>query len=70
MLLRLYIGISLRFLILNVYSFGSLGSISLYAGIGAFIGAAIFLVLGLLGLRHSKTAADLPVVTQRAPAIA
>lgn len=64
----LFMGNTLRGLLLNAYAFGTMGTIALYAGIGAFIGAAIFLVLGLLGLRHARTVADYPVVAQRAPA--
>src|SRR6476646_1936244 len=54
----LFMGNTLRGLLLNAYAFGTMGTIALYAGIGAFIGAAIFLVLGLLGLRHAKTVED------------
>ncbi len=64
----LFMGNTLRGLLLNAYAFGTMGTIALYAGIGAFIAAAIFLVLGLLGLRHAKTASDFPAVAQRAPA--
>ena len=54
----LFMGNTLRGLLLNAYAFGTMGTIALYAGIGAFIGAALLLVLGLLGLRHAKTAED------------
>ncbi len=64
----LFMGNTLRGLLLNAYAFGTMGTIALYAGIGAFIAAAIFLVLGLLGLRHAKSASDFPAVAQRAPA--
>ncbi|NUQ32085.1 MAG: hypothetical protein HOP99_04575 [Dermatophilaceae bacterium] len=64
----LFMGNTLRGLLLNAYAFGTMGAIALYAAVGAFIGAAIFLVLGLLGLRHAKTAASFPAVAQRAPA--
>ncbi|GAB2768249.1 hypothetical protein ACXR8F_14450 [Terrabacter sp. AAH1] len=64
----LFMGNTLRGLLLNAYAFGTMGTIALYAGIGAFIAAAIFLVLGLLGLRHARTASDFPAVAQRAPA--
>jgi hypothetical protein len=64
----LFMGNTLRGLLLNAYAFGTMGTIALYAGIGAFVGAAVFLVLGLLGLRHARTAADFPALTQRAPA--
>jgi hypothetical protein len=64
----LFMGNTLRGLLLNAYAFGTMGAIALYAGIGAFVGAALFLVLGLLGLRHAKSAESLPVAAQRAPA--
>jgi len=64
----LFMGNTLRGLLLNAYAFGTMGTIALYAGIGAFIGAAIFLVLGLLGLRHAKYAVELPVMERRTPA--
>lgn len=54
----LFMGNTLRGLLLNAYAFGTMGTIALYAGIGAFIGAALLLVLGLLGLRHAKHADD------------
>jgi hypothetical protein len=50
----LFMGNTLRGLLLNAYAFGTMGTIALYAGIGAFIAAALLLVLGLLGLRHAK----------------
>lgn len=52
----LFMGNTLRGLLLEAYAFGTMGTIALWAAIGAFIGAAIFLVLGVLGLRHAKTA--------------
>ena len=63
----LFMGNTLRGLLLNAYAFGTMGTIALYAAIGAFVGAAVFLVLGLLGLRHAKTVESLPVPAQRAP---
>ncbi|GAB3885367.1 hypothetical protein [Terrabacter terrigena] len=66
----LFMGNTLRGLLLNAYAFGTMGTIALYAGVGAFVGAAIFLVLGLLGLRHARTVAGFPAVAQRVPATA
>ena len=54
----LFMGNTLRGLLLNAYAFGTMGTIALYAGIGAFLAAALLLVLGLLGLRHARTAED------------
>ena len=57
----LFMGNTLRGLLLNAYAFGTMGVIAFYAAIGAFVGAAVLLVLGLLGLRHAKTAEDTAV---------
>lgn len=54
----LFMGNTLRGLLLNAYAFGTMGTIAFYAGIGAFVGAALLLALALLGLRHAKTAED------------
>jgi hypothetical protein len=35
-----------------------MGKIAGYAAIGAYIGAALLFVLGLLGLRHARKAGD------------
>ena len=61
----LFMGNTLRGLLLNAYAFGTMGTIALYAGIASLIGATILLVLSLLGLRHAKTAED--VSAQPAP---
>lgn len=52
----LFMGNTLRGMLLNAYAFWTMGQIAGYAAIAAFIGAAVLLVLGLLGLRHSKDA--------------
>ncbi|WP_330476315.1 hypothetical protein [Terrabacter sp. C0L_2] len=54
----LFMGNTLRGLLLNAYAFGTMGTIAFYAAIGAFVGAALLLALALLGLRHAKTAED------------
>jgi len=54
----LFMGNTLRGLLLNAYAFGTMGTIALWAGIASFVGAALLLVLSLLGLRHAKTAED------------
>lgn len=46
-------GNTLRGLLLYGYAFATIGKVAGYAAIAAFIGAAIFLILGLLGLRHA-----------------
>lgn len=50
----LFMGNTLRGLLLNAYAFGTMGKIAGYAAIAAFIGAVVLLALGLLGLRHAK----------------
>lgn len=49
-------GETLRGLLLNAYAFGTMGTIAGYAGIGAFIAAAVMLILALLGFRHAASA--------------
>jgi hypothetical protein len=50
----LFMGNTLRGLLLYGYAFATMGTIALYAAISSYIGAAVFLVLSLLGLRHAK----------------
>ena len=50
----LFMGSTLRGLLLNAYAFGMIAMIAFWAGIAAFAGAAAMLVLGLLGLRHGR----------------
>ena len=52
-------GETLRGLLLNAYAFWTMGQIALWAAITAFAGAALFLLLGILGLLHrGHTPAD------------
>ena len=48
----LFMGNTLRGLLLYGYAFATIGMIAGYAAIAAFAGAAVLLVLALLGLRH------------------
>ena len=52
----LFMGSTLRGLLLNAYAFSVIGMIAFWASIAAFAGAAGMLVLGLLGLRHGHKA--------------
>ncbi len=69
-------GETLRGLLLNAYAFGTMGRIAGIAALAAFIGAAVMLLLGLLGLWHGARAgsprpqisAALPPVPVVAPA--
>ena len=51
-------GETLRGLLLNAYAFGTMGRIAGIAGIGAFVGAAIMLLLSLLGFAHLRRVAQ------------
>jgi hypothetical protein len=50
-------GETLRGLLLNAYAFGTMGRIAGIAGIGAFVGAALMLLLSLLGFAHLRRVA-------------
>lgn len=47
-------GETLRGLLLNAYAFATMGMIAGIAAITAYLAAAVMLVLGLLGVRHSR----------------
>jgi hypothetical protein len=47
-------GETLRGLLLNAYAFGKMGTIALYASVAAFAGAALMLLLSLLGMAHLR----------------
>jgi ABC-type multidrug transport system fused ATPase/permease subunit len=50
----LFMGSTLRGMLLNAYAFGVIGMIAFWAGVTAFIGAGLMLVLGIMGLRHGR----------------
>jgi methionine-rich copper-binding protein CopC len=50
----LFMGTTLRGLLLNAYAFSVMGTIALYAAIVSFIGAGLMLVLALLGFGHAR----------------
>ncbi|MFN8193398.1 MAG: hypothetical protein U0R80_03850 [Nocardioidaceae bacterium] len=52
----LFMGSTLRGLLLNAYAFGTIAKIAMIAAIASFVGAALMLLLGLLGLSHAKKA--------------
>ncbi len=68
----LFQGNTLRGLLLYGAAFATMGTIAGYAAVGAFIGAVILLVLGLMGLRHARrmeaVATAEPTLTDPAPA--
>jgi hypothetical protein len=47
-------GETLRGLLLNAYAFGTMGTIALYGAIVSFAGAAVMLLLSLLGAAHLR----------------
>lgn len=50
----LFQGSTLRGLLLYAYAFATMGTIAGYAAIASYVGSAVLLVLGFLGLRHAK----------------
>lgn len=62
-------GETLRGMLLNAYAFWQMAQVALFAAIGAFVAAAIMLLLTGLGFLHlRRTPAD-AVVGERAPAL-
>ena|ERR1700731_1540359 len=55
-------GTTLRGMLLNAYGYWTFGQIAMWAAVGAFIAAALMLVLTLLGLRHYRRVDDTTVV--------
>jgi hypothetical protein len=52
----MFMGNTLRGLLLEAYAFWMFGQIAFYASIAAFSGAVLFACLSLLGFRHAKKA--------------
>lgn len=50
----LFMGNTLRGLLLNAYAFGTMGVIAGYVSIAAFVAAVVMAVLSFLGLRHAN----------------
>jgi hypothetical protein len=61
----LFMGSTLRGLLLNAYAFGMIGKIAMYAAWAAFAAAAAFLVLGVLGLRHAAKVGTVVVLPEK-----
>ena len=57
----LFMGDTLRGLLLYGYAFATIGTIALYAAIACFVGAGVLLLLSLLGIRHARRTVDEPV---------
>jgi hypothetical protein len=54
----LFMGNTLRGLLLYGYAFATIGTIAGYAAIVSFVGAGLLLILGLIGLVHARRARD------------
>ena len=65
----LFMGTTLRGMLLNAYAFATLGTIAMWAAIAAFIGSGVMFILGALGIRHAHKVApvEAPAV-ERIPA--
>ena len=50
----LFMGNTLRGMLLEAYAFGTLGMIAGYAAIACFVGGILFLLLGIAGLMHIR----------------
>lgn len=53
----LFMGNTLRGLLLNAYAFGTMGKIAGYGALASYIGAAVLALLALLGFRHAAQTA-------------
>jgi hypothetical protein len=65
----LFMGSTLRGLLLNAYAFATMGTIAMYAAYAAFGGAIVLFVLGLLGLRHAAKVSSAAVASHKEPAL-
>ncbi|MCE1175382.1 MAG: hypothetical protein LWW77_12370 [Propionibacteriales bacterium] len=52
----MFMGDTLRSMLLTAYAFGTMGTIAAIAAVAAFVGAAVLALLGVLGFRHAKVA--------------
>jgi hypothetical protein len=60
-------GTTLRGLLLEGYAFGTIAVIMLWASIASFVGAAVLLILTLLGMRHGSRAPKEERLFERRP---
>jgi hypothetical protein len=52
----MFMGATLRSMLLTAYAFGTMGVIAGIAAVAAFVGAVVLAVLSVLGMRHAKVA--------------
>jgi ABC-type multidrug transport system fused ATPase/permease subunit len=62
----LFMGNTLRSMLLTAYAFGTMGTVALIAAVVSFVGAVVLAVLAFLGLRHAKSAEGEVLVTPSA----
>lgn len=63
----MFMGSTLRGLLLYGYAFATMGTIAFYAAIASFVGAGLLLVLSLLGLWHARRSVGAPATRAAAP---
>jgi hypothetical protein len=66
----MFMGDTLRSMLLTAYAFGTMATVAMIAAIVAFVGAVALGALGFLGLRHAKSATGDAFVAAAAPAAA
>ncbi len=49
-----FMGTTLRGMLLEAYGFGTIGTVMVWGAIASFVGAAVMLILTLLGFRHAS----------------
>ncbi len=52
----MFMGATLRGMLLNAYAFGTMATLAGIAAVAAYVGAVVMIVLSLLGFRHAKGA--------------
>jgi hypothetical protein len=63
----LFMGNTLRGLLLYGYAFDTIGRIASFAAIGAFVGSGLLFLLSIMGLRHAATVREEESSTSQAP---
>jgi len=62
----MFMGNTLRSMLLTAYAFGTMATIAGIAAVASFVGAAVLAILGLLGFRHAKVAGGVALVGKSA----
>jgi hypothetical protein len=61
----LFMGNTLRGLLLYGYAFDTIGRIAGFAAIGAFVGSGLLFLLSIMGLRHAATVREEEAATSQ-----